>query len=115
MDNRKYKIMNRIHDSTPLSPATMSSIYADTKQINENRKALMELIELKWVVKSTGSDILKLLPQGLSALEAEQEQRQFRKSQSVRYWVTTAIALIALAISIISLLSQLGLLQLPRY
>lgn len=57
---------------------------------------------------------LQITIDGKEALEDHERMEQKRTQDSVRYGITTAIAVAALFISLIGLLAQLGVIPLPR-
>lgn len=110
MKKIKYKILRTVHDSLPTKPLGRGYFYKNTKKINRYKQAIDELIDSRAITQEPGSDKLKLGQNGVSVLEQEEDRRDMIK----RYWITTAISILALAVSVIALLSQLGILQLPE-
>lgn len=110
MKKFKYKILRTVHDSLPTNPVGRSYFYKNTKKINKYKQAIDELIASRALIQEIGSDKLKPGSECVSVLEQEEDRLDMRK----RYWITTAIAILALAVSVIALLSQLGILQLPE-
>lgn len=115
MTDLKFKILKRVHASSVLDPVSKADFYRKTRKINLYKKAIKELVSSGLLSVKTGSDTLLITLPGIQAMEAEAERRSSFRSDSARYWITTAISVLALAISVIALLSQLGLLPLPRY
>lgn len=115
MDNEKYDILLRVYSSTIQKSVTRRDLYQETEKINLRKKLIDELITVGLLYQQPGSDVLQLTKHGLLELEEETERRKSNRNKSLRYWITTAISLLALAISIIALLSQLGIIPLPRY
>lgn len=109
MNNRKYRILQTVRNSLPTSPVKRTDYYKRNRQIIKNRLCINELIASKYISEDIGSMHLHLTSEGLAAIEAE----EYNRRESVRYWITTALAVLALLISIIALLSQLGILRLP--
>lgn len=79
-----------------------------------SKRDIDDLIHFGYIRQVIGCDRLEITEKGIQELENEERIRSDYFRDSVRYWITTAIALTALAISVIALLSQLGILQLPR-
>ena len=104
MNNMKYHILRRVHDSTVPAPLHRSDFYADTKRINQYRRSIDELIHCGYLSEAIGSDALSITHAGVFAMEDEQELRDHRRLEEIRYWITTAIAALALVISFISLI-----------
>ena len=109
MNNRKYQILKNVRNAIPISPVNRTDYYKRNSQIMKNRLYINELITSKYLTEDTSSHHLHLTPQGLAAIEAEEDKRK----ESLRYWITTSIAIIALLISIIALLTQLAIIPMP--
>lgn len=107
MNKLKYNLLCQLQ-SRPLS---MAEVYRNAKTINQTRSTVKELLQCGLIVQNPISRAFSITASGLLALEQEKRCR----SDSKRYWVTTAIAILALIISGLSLLSELGLLELPKY
>lgn len=108
MNIQKYRILRDVRSSIPASPVRRTDYYKHTRKIMRYRQYINELIGSGLLSEEPGNHNLRLTSDGLAAIEAEEDKRR----ESVRYWITTAIAILALIISIIALLSQLGILQL---
>lgn len=108
MNNRKYQILQKVRNALPTSPVKRSDCYGKISQIMKNRLYINELIGSRYISEETGNGHLHITPEGLAVIEAEEDKRR----ESVRYWISTVIAILALLISIIALLSQLGILRL---
>lgn len=108
MNTQKYRILRDVRYSIPTSPVRRTDYYKHTRKILRYRQYINELINSGLLSEDPGNSTLRLTSEGLAAIEAE----EYKRRESVRYWVTTAIAILALIISIIALLSQLGILQL---
>ena len=78
----------------------------EARKINQYKRCIDELVDRKLISESATSDKLTITSAGVDALEAEQERRWMIRWDAFRYVVTTAIALIALVISIISLFAR---------
>lgn len=115
MNNEKYDILLRVHSSTIQKSVTRRDLYQETEKINLRKKLIDELITVGLLSQHPGSDVLQLTKQGLLELESEKERRKADRKKNTRYAITTGISVIALIISIIALLSQLGIIPLPRY
>ena len=103
MNRMKYRILLRIHESTIIKPVRRKDFYRKTRKINQYKRSIDELIERKYLSEAVGSGKLSITSIGVEALEDEQERRWMIRWDAFRYAVTTAIALIAIVISIISL------------
>ena len=103
MNRMKYRILRRIHESTIIKPVSRKDFYRKTRKINQYKRCIDELVDRKLISETYGSDKLTITSAGVDVLEAEQERRWMIRWDAFRYAVTTAIALIALVISIISL------------
>lgn len=115
MTNRKYKILKKVNESNPTNPVRRSDYYRKVRNIMRNKRDIDELMRFGFIRQLPGCDKLEITPKGILELENENRIRSDHFRESVRYWITTAIALLALAISIVALSAQLGILQLPRY
>lgn len=115
MDNEKYGILLRVYSSSIQNPVTRKDFYQNLEKINIRKKLIDELVTLGLLSQHPGSDVLQLTKQGLLELESEKERRKADRKKNTRYAITTGISVIALIISIIALLSQLGIIPLPRY
>lgn len=103
MNNMKYEILLHVHAATTLNPARCSDFQKDTAHIVEYKICIKELISAGYLSETIGSDVLSITTKGVEAVEAEQDNRRYRKCEIIRYCITTAIAVIALFISIIAL------------
>ena len=112
MTKLKHQILTKIHESIPTSTVNRSDFYKKTRKINIYKRNIDELIAAGLIEQRTGSDTLKITKFGIAALEAANDERMKFRKESVRYWITTGIALLALVISVIALAAQLGLLRL---
>lgn len=108
MNNRKYRILQTVRKSIPTSPVNRTDYYKHARTILKYRQYINELIASGFLTENVSTHRLSLTNEGLAAIEAEEDKRR----ESIRYWITTTIAVLALIISIIALLSQLGILQL---
>ena len=111
MINLKYKIMLRTYRSLPTAPVTRSSFFKNVKNINRYHRAINELISDNLIKLEVGSDKLSVTSHGVNALEAAIERREDLHRISIQFWISTIISIAALAISVIVLLSELGLLK----
>ena len=57
---------------------------------------------------------MEITPSGEDALEQDKKSKHDKCVENIRYWVTTAIAVVALVLAGISLAAQLGLVLLPK-
>lgn len=108
MNNRKYQILQQVRKALPTSPVKRSDYYKRNRKIMKYRLYINELTTSQYLTEETGNGHLHVTPEGLAAIEAEEDKRK----ESVHYWITTGIAILALIISIVALLSQLGILRL---
>lgn len=103
MNDMKYEILTIVHASTNIHPVRRTDLLSDPSVINQKNKCIRELIDSGYLSQPVCSDILHITPSGIAAMEAEQDTRRYRKCEIIRYCITTAIAVIALFISIIAL------------
>lgn len=104
MNNMKYKILLHVHAATSVNPARRSDFHRDTRHIIEYKTSIDELVAAGYLSETIGSDMLSITQSGVEALEAQQDIRAYRRWETIRYCITTAIAVAALIISIIALL-----------
>lgn len=79
-------------------------------KLEDNNKHVGRLIEndlAMWVV----GDIYCITPNGTSYCLYAKSIKANRRKESVRYWITTAIAIAAFILSAIALLLELGVIQ----
>ena len=107
MDRIKYKVLRTIRESNIANPVRLSDIYARKKRIMRYKRAVSELTEAKAIILCDKK--LTITAIGIKMIEDEQDKRELR----TRYWITTVISVIALALSIISIAAQLGIISLP--
>ena len=106
MTELKHQILTEVYKSKRFVAISRTDFYKDTKKINLYKQNIDELIATGLLKQRTGSNILEITANGITALEDENDhQKKFRK-ESVRYWITTGIAILALIISIIALIMQ---------
>ena len=103
MNNTKFKILSLVHRSTKLNPIHRSDFLHKPGSVLQYDKHITELIGIGYLSEAIGSDALTITTPGIIALEDEQDTRRYRKCEIIRYCITTAIAVIALFISIIAL------------
>lgn len=106
MTELKHQILTKVHDSKLTAPISRSDFYKDTKKINLYKRNIDELIMTGFLIQRLGSNNLEITSSGISALEAEDDDRKRHRKESLRYWITTGIAILALIISIIALVIQ---------
>lgn len=106
MNHTKYKILLRVHAATSVNPARRRDFLKGKRNVITNNRNIDELIERKYLSEAVGSDHLTITSAGVDAMEAEQERLRLFWWDFCRYAVTTAIALIALAVSIISFVTR---------
>lgn len=58
--------------------------------------------------------VIRLKPDGKKYFEVELDEKHRKRVENIKYIITTLIAVIALILAGISLLSELGLIQLPQ-
>ena len=114
MTKLKYKILRQVHKCLPTAPARKSDFLRGKRRIVSISRSIDELLVAELLKQPIGSDILLLTDKGIAHLEAESDRRENFRRITLRYWITTTIALLALAVSIIALLSELGILQLTQ-
>lgn len=103
MNKTKYEILSLVHRSTKLNPMHRSDFLHKPGSVLKYDKHITELVGIGYLYEAIGSDGLSITNQGIVALEEEQDTRRYRKCEIIRYCITTAIAVIALFISIIAL------------
>lgn len=67
-----------------------------------------------WVYKGENG-YWRISPDGERYLEYQKERRQDRRRESIRYWITTIIALLAFALSVIALLESTGSISISEW
>ena len=97
MEKDKYFILDTIRNSTLLSPVSRSTFYSSSKHIMKTKQYIDELIKCGYISEQAVSGELSVTIVGFAALEAVQS----KKREDVRYWITTAIAIVALIVSIL--------------
>ena len=73
----------------------------------------MGYIKTSWLQSVSGTIIL-LTPEGNTYFERKLDHDREKKIETIRYIITTAIAVAAIVIALVALFAQLGLLELPR-
>lgn len=100
MDNIKSSILIRVRNALPVCPVTKAQLLTRKRGILKARRALNELEQSGYISLRAGTDVYEITRSGVSALEQEQNARR----ASGRFWISTAIAIAALIVSIIALL-----------
>lgn len=99
MVNFKFDILRRIRNTQPNQLLVRADFYKNAKQINEYKRAIDELIAVGYLCAKTGSDKLSITTKGIAAYEAELSRREHQQRENRRYGITTAIAVLALLVS----------------
>lgn len=100
MDTMKFSILARIHNALPTCPVTKTQLLTRKRGILKANRALNELEQSGYIFRRTGTDSYQITLLGVSALEEERNARR----ASGRFWISTAIAVAALLVSILALL-----------
>lgn len=106
MTKMKYTILCRVYKASVQEPARRKDFYKYRGKINQYKRCIDELIQRKYLSEAGSSDILTITTTGIDTMEAEQERIRLFRWDFCRYAVTTIIALIALAVSIFSLMTR---------
>lgn len=106
MTKLKYKLLQHVHNSSVIHPATRMDFYKRKGKANQYKLAIDELIQRKYLSEEVSTGILTITSPGVDALEAEQERIFLFRWDFFRYAVTTVIAIAALVMSIISYVSR---------
>lgn len=104
MDQLKYQILCQVHSSSSVTPVYKGDILAHSADINAANAALKNLLALGYISQDIGSNKLRITTAGTLALENTRELLNLGRKEDIRYWITTAIALAALVLSVIALI-----------
>ena len=103
MEKDKYKMLQTVRNSTIKNPVTRDTFYRSSTHIMDTKQYIDELLKCGFISEHSVSGELTVTAAGFAAIEAELADRR----GSVRYRITTMIAIVAIIVSIVSLLMQL--------
>ena len=95
MEKLKIDVLSCIRDNRNPNAVKKSDFFKNTKTINHYAKAISELFASGYITSPFGSKTLLITPEGTAFLDERLRDRNEKKLDSIRYAITTAIALAA--------------------